>query len=86
MGLRLTQAHSQSRLAFSSADISGADCYMPPEALAKERRPNTISALEKLAVGRESTVVREVVDIMFTGSREHRGVGMRGFPLDDPEL
>lgn len=85
MGLRLTQAHSQSRLAFSSADVSGADCYMPPEALAKER-PNTISALEKLAVGRESTVVREVVDIMFTGPREHRGDGMRGFPLDDPEL
>lgn len=68
MDLRLTREFP-SRLAFSSANIYGvpADCYMLPEALAIERLPNTISAVEKLTGSGESNVVRAVVGITPMG-------------------
>lgn len=83
---RLTQASSQSGLAYSSAnsiDRALTDCFLLPQALVLERRLNTISALEKLPmcpghIGRPSNVVSTVTETMPRELRKHRGQGRGG--------
>ncbi|KAK1333135.1 hypothetical protein QTO34_006672 [Cnephaeus nilssonii] len=85
-GGRLTQASSQSGLAYSSAnsiDRALTDCFLLPQALVLERRLNTISALEKLPmcpghIGRPSNVVSTVTETMPRELRKHRGQGRGG--------
>lgn len=76
MSLRLTQASSQSRLVFSSANTgrTPADCYVPPGVLARE----TLSVLLRSSQGVETDVVRAVVAVMPVELRERRGRIGRG--------
>lgn len=77
MDLRLTQASSQSRLVFSSANIgrTPVDCYVLPGGLARE----TVSVLLRTLTGSgDSDVVRAVVAAMPMELRHRRGRVGRG--------
>ena len=77
MDLRLTQASSQSRLVFSSANIgrTPVDCYVLPGVLARE----TVSVLLRTLTGSgDSDVVRAVVAAMPMELRHRRGRVGRG--------